>query len=160
MDELQAANFMNPSSDTRRIFMIPLSYADEFFTNPITCYVLDCILILYCLVATAFYFREKFSDLAPEAVAAPENNADVYQVRGSDHTMFSSAAAAPLSVHDFMFPLQELERPKDTDPYQVLSPTKRKKRKKKRSTATSAQETDRDPYESLTLTPVPPLPPH
>ncbi|XP_019111285.1 T-cell surface glycoprotein CD3 zeta chain [Larimichthys crocea] len=117
------------------VLLVPVSCgnADEFFTNPITCYVLDCILILYCLVATAFYFREKFSDLAPEAVAAPENNADVYQ---------------------------ELERPKDTDPYQVLSPTKRKKRKKKRSTATSAQETDRDPYESLTLTPVPPLPPH
>ncbi|TMS06182.1 hypothetical protein E3U43_015941 [Larimichthys crocea] len=145
------------------VLLVPVSCgnADEFFTNPITCYVLDCILILYCLVATAFYFREKFSDLAPEAVAAPENNADVYQVRRSDHTMFSSAAAAaPLSVHDFMFPLQELERPKDTDPYQVLSPTKRKKRKKKRSTATSAQETDRDPYESLALTPVPPLPPH
>ncbi|KAG8000570.1 hypothetical protein GBF38_016977, partial [Nibea albiflora] len=73
------------------MFLSSACAADDFFSEPITCYVLDGILIIYCLIATAFYFREKFSDFPPEAVAEPEP-----------------------------------ERPKDTDPYQVLEPTKRK----------------------------------
>ncbi|TNN60900.1 T-cell surface glycoprotein CD3 zeta chain [Liparis tanakae] len=52
-----------------------------FFSDPVICYFLDSILMVYCIVATALFFREKFSNIA---IAEPElqkvKDADVYQV--------------------------------------------------------------------------------
>lgn len=53
-----------------------------------------------------------------------EPNGVVYQVRGSDRVLFRSAVSCYVS--NVIFPLQELMRPNDTDPYQVLEPSKRK----------------------------------
>ncbi|KAK1797832.1 hypothetical protein P4O66_008180 [Electrophorus voltai] len=36
------------------------------WSDPITCYVLDAVLLLYCIVFTALYFRIKLSRLPPE----------------------------------------------------------------------------------------------
>ncbi|XP_026231473.1 CD247 antigen like isoform X3 [Anabas testudineus] len=81
--------------------------------------------MIYCIVATALYFREKFSHLPAEVLAAStqDDKGAIYQ---------------------------ELERPKDADPYQVLEPLKKKKRpgKKKKSQADERGD-DRDRYESV-----------
>ncbi|XP_034550279.1 high affinity immunoglobulin epsilon receptor subunit gamma-like [Notolabrus celidotus] len=107
---------------------------DSFFREPVVCYVLDVILIVYCIIATALYFREKFSYIPPAVVAVPEESARIYQ---------------------------ELERPRDADPYQVLEPTKRKKKaaKKRKPKPTSEEERDRDPNESQSHDSARPLPP-
>ncbi|XP_076602519.1 uncharacterized protein LOC143330145 [Chaetodon auriga] len=105
------------------VLLVPVSCKEVFFTEPITCYFLDGILIIYCIIATAFYFREK---------------------------LYVPSVAAELCEHKEGI-YQELERPVDTDPYQVLEPSKRKKKtgKKKKSESAQAEETDKDPYESL-----------
>ncbi|XP_041662500.1 T-cell surface glycoprotein CD3 zeta chain-like [Cheilinus undulatus] len=104
-------------------------------SEPILCYILDGFLIVYCTIATALYFREKFSSLPYMLIEAPEENGRIYQ---------------------------ELERPRDADPYQMLEPSKRKKRaaKKKKPKPRPAEENGQDTYESLvTQDPAPPLPP-
>ncbi|CAI5655656.1 T-cell surface glycoprotein CD3 zeta chain isoform X2 [Oreochromis niloticus] len=112
------------------LLAVPVSCSDNFFTEPVICYFLDGFLILYCIIVTGFFFREKFSK-GPSVGVTEENG--IYQ---------------------------ELERPKDADPYEVLDPSKRKKKKKKKP------ETARDPFESLIPStsssprPVPPLSPH
>lgn len=116
------------------VLLVPVSCeADSFFTEPIACYILDGILIIYCIIATGFYFREKFPHTPCVATEASEGNGAIYQ---------------------------ELDRSKDADPYQVLEPTKRKKKaaKKKKPQPTRDEEKDKDPYESLG-TPAPPLSP-
>ncbi|XP_060909357.1 CD247 antigen like [Labrus mixtus] len=107
--------------------------AETFFSNPTFCYLLDGILVVYCLIATAFFFREKFSPLPSAAVGAPEEIELIYQ---------------------------ELDRTRDADPYELLDPLKRKVTKKKKPKPTQDQQRDTDPYESLTTQDsAPPLPP-
>ncbi|XP_030283357.1 T-cell surface glycoprotein CD3 zeta chain-like isoform X1 [Sparus aurata] len=119
------------------VLLVPVSCKDVFFTEPVTCFLLDGILILYCIIATALYFREKFSLTQPVEVSDnQEPNGVVYQ---------------------------ELRRPADADPYQVLEPSKRKKKagkKKKSPKPGPAEGMDRD-YEPLNIRHnAPPLSPH
>uniref|UniRef100_A0A669C3D5 T-cell surface glycoprotein CD3 zeta chain n=1 Tax=Oreochromis niloticus TaxID=8128 RepID=A0A669C3D5_ORENI len=79
------------------LLAVPVSCSDNFFTEPVICYFLDGFLILYCIIVTGFFFREKFSKGPSVGVTQEENG--IYQ---------------------------ELERPKDADPYEVLDPSKRK----------------------------------
>ncbi|KAG7238792.1 hypothetical protein INR49_030336 [Caranx melampygus] len=81
-------------------FLVPVSCIEGFFAEPVICYFLDGILIFYCVVATVLFFREKFPRKPYVAVGESVENG-IYQ---------------------------ELERPKDADPYEVLEPTKRKKK--------------------------------
>ncbi|XP_063353080.1 T-cell surface glycoprotein CD3 zeta chain-like [Pelmatolapia mariae] len=114
------------------VLAVPVSCSDNFFTEPVICYFLDGFLIIYCIIVTGFFFREKFSK-GPSVGVTEENG--IYQ---------------------------ELERPKDADPYEVLDPSKRKKKAGKKK----KPETARDPFESLIPStsspprPVPPLSPH
>ncbi|GLD52011.1 T-cell surface glycoprotein CD3 zeta chain-like protein [Lates japonicus] len=126
MEKLRAGVFM------LFVLLEPVSCTKGFFTEPIICYFLDGILIIYCIVATAFFFKEKFSHIPSAADPVSENDGGIYQ---------------------------ELERPMDADPYQVLEPSKKKKKagKKKRSESTNQPE-ETDPYESL-ITSAPPPPP-
>ncbi|KAI4903040.1 hypothetical protein NFI96_033400, partial [Prochilodus magdalenae] len=41
-------------------------------SDPITCYVLDAVLLLYCIIFTALYFRIKFSRLQSDNSAPAE----------------------------------------------------------------------------------------
>uniref|UniRef100_UPI0037E8A0C0 CD247 antigen like n=1 Tax=Semicossyphus pulcher TaxID=241346 RepID=UPI0037E8A0C0 len=97
---------------------------ETFFSEPFLCCILDGVLITYCLVATAFFFREKFSCPPPVPVDAHEENGCIYQ---------------------------ELERPRDADPYQVLEPSKRKKKaaKKKKPASGAAEGRDENHHEFL-----------
>ncbi|XP_006788307.1 T-cell surface glycoprotein CD3 zeta chain-like [Neolamprologus brichardi] len=113
------------------VLAVPVSCSDNFFTEPVICYFLDGFLIIYCIIVTGFFFREKFSK-GPSVGVTEENG--IYQ---------------------------ELERPKDADPYEVLDPSKRKKKAGKKR----KPEMARDPLESLIPStssprPVPPLSPH
>ncbi|KAM4559160.1 uncharacterized protein PAE49_013651 isoform 3-T3 [Odontesthes bonariensis] len=109
--------------------LAPVSCADVFFTDPVICYFLDGFLMIYCIAATALFFREKFSKIPPVE--------DVEEIGGI---------------------YQELERPAEADPYQVLQPSKgRKKAGKKKAKQNHTQQGDQDPYESLSpRLPVPP----
>ncbi|KAF0026591.1 hypothetical protein F2P81_021328 [Scophthalmus maximus] len=53
MDKLLTGVFM--------LFVLPgpVSCTDAFWTEPAICYVLDGILLIYCIVATVLLFREK-----------------------------------------------------------------------------------------------------
>nr|XP_020465187.1 T-cell surface glycoprotein CD3 zeta chain-like isoform X2 [Monopterus albus] len=110
------------------VLVVPVSCKEAFFTEPVICYFLDGILVVYCIIATALYFREKYSH-RPAAVF--EEKSGIYQ---------------------------ELQRPNDADPYQVLEPVKRKIKvgKKKKSTSAQPEDKDKDPYESLNPSPPPP----
>ncbi|XP_028249844.1 T-cell surface glycoprotein CD3 zeta chain-like isoform X2 [Parambassis ranga] len=93
------------------VLLVPVSCAESFFTEPIICYFLDAFLMVYCIIFTALFFKEKFANMPP--VVVPEDTA-IYQ---------------------------ELERPADADPYQVLEPSKRRKKagkKKKPENQTQA----------------------
>ncbi|XP_070694066.1 T-cell surface glycoprotein CD3 zeta chain-like [Pempheris klunzingeri] len=109
------------------VLLVPaVSCLEGLFSAPVTCYLLDGILIIYCICATAFFFREKFSYNSSEAVGAStkqEGDGGIYQ---------------------------ELDRPKDADAYQVLEPLKKKKKvvKKKKSESAQAEQTDKDPSTS------------
>lgn len=48
-----------PAAIMTWVFPSSVSPAEFLFTEPLTCYMLDGILILYCLIATVLYFREK-----------------------------------------------------------------------------------------------------
>ncbi|CAG5865743.1 unnamed protein product [Menidia menidia] len=111
--------------------LVPASCADVFFTDPVICYFLDAFLMVYCIAATALFFREKFSKIPP-VEDLEEDDGGVYQ---------------------------ELERPADPSPYQVLQPPKGRKKggRKKKSPQNRAQQEEQDPYESLSprATPAP-----
>lgn len=119
--------------------------AGSYFAEPVICYILDGFMIVFCITATALYFREKvrnsrFSSLQYMLIEAPtkqENTDRIYQ---------------------------ELERPRNADPYQVLEPSKRKEKaaKKKKPKPRQVVENGHDAYESFTQVtrdPAPPLPP-
>ncbi|KAM9343368.1 T-cell surface glycoprotein CD3 zeta chain-like [Pholidichthys leucotaenia] len=110
------------------VLLQPVCCSEVFFTDPVLCYILDGFLVVYCIIATALFFREKF--YGPKSTKECESNG-IYQ---------------------------ELERPKDADPYQVLE-KKKKAPKKKKPVVKPAQE--KDTYESLSPTsPSAPLSPH
>ncbi|XP_013867091.1 T-cell surface glycoprotein CD3 zeta chain isoform X2 [Austrofundulus limnaeus] len=89
------------------VLLDPVSCQEVFFTDPVICYFLDAFLMLYCIAATALFFREKFSKM-PRVDLIPEPKGDIYQ---------------------------ELERPKDTDPYQALETRRVKKKDGKKKKA-------------------------
>ncbi|XP_030614784.1 T-cell surface glycoprotein CD3 zeta chain-like isoform X2 [Archocentrus centrarchus] len=112
------------------VLVVPVSCSGDFFSEPVICYFLDAFLIIYCIIVTGFFFREKFSKYPAVGVPEQEQNG-IYQ---------------------------ELERPNDADPYEVLDPSKRKKKAGKKK----KRVTEKDPFESLipsTSSP-PPLSPH
>ncbi|XP_054470888.1 CD247 antigen like [Anoplopoma fimbria] len=119
------------------VLLVPVTADDIFFTDPVICYCLDTILVIYCIGATALYFKEKFSKIPSVAAGEPDDNGCIYQ---------------------------ELQRPADTDPYEMLniSKTKKKAGKKKKSAPAPAEVRDQDPFESLIPSgsaPPPPLSP-
>ncbi|XP_063743474.1 uncharacterized protein LOC134867086 isoform X2 [Eleginops maclovinus] len=97
--------------------------SETFFTHPVICYFLDGFLTLYCLFATALFFREKFSVLPLEA-----------QEPGVDECIY-----------------QELDRAKETDAYDELETSKwRKKKAVKKVTSESTEVVpEQDAYQSL-----------
>ncbi|XP_061578943.1 T-cell surface glycoprotein CD3 zeta chain-like [Cololabis saira] len=72
------------------VLLGPVSCRDNFFTEPVICYFLDGFLFIYCITATALFFREKFSFIPAEEGTAGEKEGiyqelerpgnDVYQV--------------------------------------------------------------------------------
>ncbi|XP_012719830.1 CD247 antigen like [Fundulus heteroclitus] len=114
------------------VLFMPVASAETFFTDPVICYFLDAFLMVYCIAATALFFREKFSKLPQVPPESEDEKKGIYQ---------------------------ELERPKDTDPYQELQvkKTKAKSNKKSRAKKNQGKPKDRDPYESVPTSP-PPLP--
>ncbi|XP_060944547.1 T-cell surface glycoprotein CD3 zeta chain-like [Limanda limanda] len=102
------------------LLLVPVSCRD-MFTEPVVCFLLDGILIIYCIVVTALFFKEKLS----RGPVEPEDEGRIYQ---------------------------ELRRPMDADPYEMLEPSKRKKRVKRRKKPEPGQRDD----ETLTSTAPPP----
>ncbi|XP_034741924.1 CD247 antigen like [Etheostoma cragini] len=99
------------------VLLVPVSSKGLFFSEPVICYYLDGVLVLYCIFATGLFFREKFY-IPPVARVAEDGG--IYQ---------------------------ELERVKDADPYEILEPSKSKKKagKIKKPESTKAEENGSDP---------------
>ncbi|XP_054887711.1 CD247 antigen like [Poeciliopsis prolifica] len=112
------------------LFM-PVCCEETFFTDPVICYFLDAFLMVYCIGATALFFREKFSKM-PRVQPEP--------MKGEKGGIY-----------------QELERPKDTDTYNVLEPKKAKGKtdRKKRAKKSQGKPRDTDPYEAVPTSPQP-----
>nr|XP_040057132.1 CD247 antigen like isoform X1 [Gasterosteus aculeatus aculeatus] len=89
--------------------LVPVASTETLFTDPVICYFLDSILVVYCLVATALFFREKF--IYPRYVEGSGDNA-IYQ---------------------------ELQRTEDIDTYQEIQQSKGKKKKKKKAQSAQAE---------------------
>uniref|UniRef100_A0A3Q4GF74 Uncharacterized protein n=1 Tax=Neolamprologus brichardi TaxID=32507 RepID=A0A3Q4GF74_NEOBR len=112
----------------------------NFFTEPVICYFLDGFLIIYCIIVTGFFFREKVSYTSLHVCAL----------------LIGLYNFVLLLLFVFIY-VQELERPKDADPYEVLFLVRR--------TEGAISVMARDPLESLIPStssprPVPPLSPH
>ncbi|XP_072300813.1 high affinity immunoglobulin epsilon receptor subunit gamma-like [Eucyclogobius newberryi] len=76
-------------------------------SDPTICYILDGVLILYCIIATVLFLREKLLHQVPTVVS--ESIGDIYQELGAD---------------------------KNADPYEMLQPfNKRREKKNHRSEA-------------------------
>ncbi|XP_034042230.1 T-cell surface glycoprotein CD3 zeta chain-like [Thalassophryne amazonica] len=106
------------------VLILPVSTSTDryYVTDPITCYILDGVLIIYCIAATALYIREKIKNLPPLYDTEPhKEDAGIYQ---------------------------DLNRPKDADPYQVLQ-SKGKAGKKKKSKSREPKDKEKDAYETL-----------
>ncbi|KAF7215596.1 T-cell surface glycoprotein CD3 zeta chain [Nothobranchius furzeri] len=124
MDSLRTSVFV--------LFLLldPVSCSEVFFTDPVICYFLDAFLMVYCIVATALFFREKFSHM-PRVELMPK-----HQEKGGIY--------------------QELERPHDADPYQALELSKAKKKGEKRNRAKNqGPKRDKELYESIPIANLP-----
>ncbi|XP_033842270.2 CD247 antigen like [Periophthalmus magnuspinnatus] len=75
-------------------------------SDPMICYILDGVLIIYCIVATALFFREKLCREVPNVVVS-DPSGGIYQ---------------------------ELGESKNTDPYEMLQPSKKRRQKKRKIT--------------------------
>ncbi|XP_078142118.1 uncharacterized protein LOC144539849 isoform X2 [Centroberyx gerrardi] len=123
------------------VLLLLVSSTEAYLTEPVICYILDGFLILYCIVATALLFREKFSALPSEAVG--------------------DSAGQKQEANDAIY--QDLQRPEGTDAYQVIETKGRKQARKKKNTQVNeslpAEGRDKDAYESLIpRASAPPLP--
>lgn len=49
------------------IFFMFISCTEASMAEPFICYILDGILLIYCIAATAIFFREKFSHVLTKA---------------------------------------------------------------------------------------------
>ncbi|KAA8587999.1 hypothetical protein FQN60_001193 [Etheostoma spectabile] len=101
------------------VLLVPVSSKGLFFSEPVICYYLDGVLVLYCIFATGLLFREKFYIPSVPRVA---EDGGIYQ---------------------------ELERLEDADPYQILEPSKAKKKAGKIKKPELTKAEDKDPSESL-----------
>ncbi|XP_058477011.1 high affinity immunoglobulin epsilon receptor subunit gamma-like isoform X1 [Solea solea] len=99
-----------------------LGSVKQLFSEPVVCYVLDGILMVYCVVATALFFREKLSCAESQSV---EEDCNIYQDLGTKEPD----------------PYQVLEPTKT-----------KKKPKKKKKPESAKVETVIDQYETLAPT--------
>ncbi|CAL1582075.1 unnamed protein product [Knipowitschia caucasica] len=90
------------------ILLNPTSCYALSATDPMICYILDGVLITYCIIATALFFREKFS-----------------------HRGLTAEKTEPIGGI-----YQELGQSKTPDPYEVLQPSRKRQKRRKKSTAT------------------------
>uniref|UniRef100_A0A1A7X021 T-cell surface glycoprotein CD3 zeta chain n=1 Tax=Iconisemion striatum TaxID=60296 RepID=A0A1A7X021_9TELE len=110
------------------VLLDPVSCSEVFFTDPVICYFLDAFLMVYCIAATALFFREKFSHM-PRVEPMPQEKGGIYQ---------------------------ELERPHDADPYQALELSKAKKKGEKRKRAKNqGPKRNKELFESIPIAKLP-----
>ncbi|XP_072542372.1 CD247 antigen like [Salminus brasiliensis] len=124
-------------------------------SDPVTCYILDAVLLLYCIIFTALYFRIKFSRLQSDNSAPAEplyeglktnEMTDEYQTLDAQ----SSHASGPTRRNRQQQEEGQYEplRAPSNDHYQELQ-KQAKPRKSKNKTRES---------EGIEMEPIPPLP--
>ncbi|KAK3543361.1 hypothetical protein QTP70_018367 [Hemibagrus guttatus] len=121
------------------------------FSDPIICYVLDAVLLFYCIVFTALYFKLKFqmafSQESPSSDAAAKQERIYEQPLKptEDHYEDIHRKNQAPSVAD---PQRPTQAPSVADPQRSTQPRKKKNKTKHKSNAAEAIE----------LAPVPSLP--
>ncbi|KAL7881533.1 hypothetical protein AOLI_G00083810 [Acnodon oligacanthus] len=133
-------------------------------SDPITCYVLDAVLLLYCIIFTALYFRIKFSRPQSDNSTPAEplyeglitdQITDEYQTLEPE----SSQATGPIRRNRVQQEEGQYEplRSPVNDEYQEIK-AKSKPRKSKSKTKESSNESRKDAAEAIEMDPIPPLP--
>ncbi|KAK7882451.1 hypothetical protein WMY93_028625 [Mugilogobius chulae] len=87
------------------VLLKPTSCSALAISDPMICYILDGVLIVYCIIATTLFFREKFSHQVA-TVKSQQQTGGIYQ---------------------------ELGQAKNADQYEELQTFKKKPKKRKKS---------------------------
>ncbi|XP_036401963.1 T-cell surface glycoprotein CD3 zeta chain [Megalops cyprinoides] len=125
--------------------------------DPKYCYALDAVLLLYCVIITALYFREKLS----KPKASPELDAtymglnksgDAYEpLRHRNDAERGDSAAYRRQADDVYTPLQKPNK----DTYNQIA-VKRERRGKNEQMYEGLRSGTKDTYDSLQMQPLPP----
>ncbi|XP_062389944.1 high affinity immunoglobulin epsilon receptor subunit gamma-like isoform X2 [Sardina pilchardus] len=148
----------------RTIKLLPLSLMIHVaeatsVSDPVICYILDAFLLLYCIVFTALYFREKFSKspTTQETTNQTEGEGGTYEAVATQSNPETGAVRrqrAP-AADDNYAALQH----RTGDTYAQIQ-NKKKKKKDAQASRTqvyeSLQQTSADTYNSLEMRPLPP----
>ncbi|XP_041940333.1 high affinity immunoglobulin epsilon receptor subunit gamma-like isoform X1 [Alosa sapidissima] len=148
----------------RTIKLLPLSLMVHVaeatsVSDPVICYVLDAVLLLYCIVFTALYFREKFlrsPTTQEENNQTQEGEGGTYEAVGTQSNPETGAVRrqrAP-AADDHYAALQH----RTGDTYAQIQNKKKKKDAQASRTQLyeSLQQTSADTYNSLEMRPLPP----
>ncbi|XP_062389946.1 high affinity immunoglobulin epsilon receptor subunit gamma-like isoform X4 [Sardina pilchardus] len=147
----------------RTIKLLPLSLMIHVaeatsVSDPVICYILDAFLLLYCIVFTALYFREKFSKspTTQETTNQTEGEGGTYEAVATQSNPETGAVRRRAPAADDNYAALQ-HRTGDT--YAQIQ-NKKKKKKDAQASRTqvyeSLQQTSADTYNSLEMRPLPP----
>ncbi|XP_076857640.1 CD247 antigen like isoform X2 [Brachyhypopomus gauderio] len=100
------------------LILVPLLSSAEAvgWSDPITCYILDAVLLLYCIVFTALYFRIKLSRLQADD---PAKNEPVYTGLNTNE-MSDAYQTLDQSTSQARGPAKQNRAEKQEGPYEAL----------------------------------------
>ncbi|XP_031414610.1 T-cell surface glycoprotein CD3 zeta chain-like isoform X2 [Clupea harengus] len=140
---------------TKLLALSMMTHTAEAFevTDPAICYILDAFLLLYGIVFTALYFREKFSRSPPNDQG---ENKDTQEAVGAQSNPESGAVQRQGHAADDHYAALQ---PRTADTYSHIE--KRKKRTKdaqvkKNEDYESLNQVTADTYNTLEMRPLPP----
>ncbi|XP_062389945.1 high affinity immunoglobulin epsilon receptor subunit gamma-like isoform X3 [Sardina pilchardus] len=148
----------------RTIKLLPLSLMIHVaeatsVSDPVICYILDAFLLLYCIVFTALYFREKFSKSPTTQETTnqtQEGEGGTYEAVATQSNPETGAVRRRAPAADDNYAALQ-HRTGDT--YAQIQ-NKKKKKKDAQASRTqvyeSLQQTSADTYNSLEMRPLPP----
>ncbi|XP_051761164.1 CD247 antigen like [Ctenopharyngodon idella] len=147
---------MEMSRTTTLLFLVThVSSADASMSDPTNCYILDVFLLLYSIIFTALYFREKFTkeEPVPPEPATPARNPNEPVYTDLDLPQMSSdyqQLDRPIRRREPETHYQELRGARN-DEYQEIKPKGNKPRKGKSKPDEARTGRKRDAAEAVEM---------
>ncbi|XP_067083821.1 CD247 antigen like isoform X1 [Osmerus mordax] len=141
-----------------------VSSAEASLSTPVTCYILDGFLLLYCIVFTGLFFREKLlHSTFPSNVASNTDN-DANGNYEEQNLADPSSGAIPKRRQEEGDRTYQTLGDVESDPYQMIESTKTKSRARKVKKTEVYESLNLDTktnetYQPLAKRPSPPSPP-